>query len=665
MTGPAARLALLGAGPRGVGWLERFARNLPQFATGPVVLHLIDPYPPGPGRIWRRAQSPLLTLNSRAADVTMFTDDTSTIEGAVAAGPSLIDWARGVREGTIADVEVPEGPLRDELDELRPEGFATRRLQSLYLDWFYRRTLAALGSQARVVVHRDTALAVTDLPDGRQRVRLGSGDTLTVDAVVYALGHAGSAVHGEQARLQREARGAGLRYLPPDFTADADLTGLPAGEPVIVRGMGLAAVDLLLLLTAGRGGRFDEENGALRYRPSGREPQILIGSRRGVPYHPKNLSVLQGTRPGLQFLTPETLRELAARPSLDFADDVWPLIAKEMLCGYYAELCTGHPGKAVLPWSEFLTRLADIDATGPEVRGLLAQAIPAPSDRLDLDRLRRPLAEVRTEGLEEAQRLLRAYIRDDLARRSLPEHSATCGLFVSLVQAMFAVLALEPAAHWSVRSRRRDLDGWWKPYFSSVASGPPPRRLRELVALSEAGVVTFLGAGLEVSVDCDAGCFRASSATVPGMSVTARSLVDAWLPASRAAESDDPALRDLVLSGAGATERFTDGSEVYDNGKLLVRPTDSRVLRPDGSAHPRRFALGPFTSAPTAGAFSRPATDALALRQNDAAARAVLGFLAQGDTQRRQAARPAPAPSQSLRSAVPRRAPRHSGLDRP
>ncbi len=52
--------------------------------------------------------------------------------------------------------------------------------------------------------------------------------------------------------------------------------------------MGLAFVDLLVLLMEGRGGRFeDTPDGGLAYLPSGAEPRIWAGSRRGVPYHSK------------------------------------------------------------------------------------------------------------------------------------------------------------------------------------------------------------------------------------------------------------------------------------------------------------------------------------------------------------------------------------------
>src|SRR6185436_16402200 len=66
--------------------------------------------------------------------------------------------------------------------------------------------------------------------------------------------------------------------------ADLDLSPIAPDEPVLLRGLGLNFFDHMALLTQGRGGRFSGEGASLRYHPSGREPRLYAGSRRGVPY---------------------------------------------------------------------------------------------------------------------------------------------------------------------------------------------------------------------------------------------------------------------------------------------------------------------------------------------------------------------------------------------
>src|SRR5690242_1806581 len=53
-----AAIAIVGAGPRGAGLLERLAASVPELlpdvGAGTVLdVHLIDPFPAGAGRIWR------------------------------------------------------------------------------------------------------------------------------------------------------------------------------------------------------------------------------------------------------------------------------------------------------------------------------------------------------------------------------------------------------------------------------------------------------------------------------------------------------------------------------------------------------------------------------------------------------------------------------------
>ncbi len=626
--GMSIQLAVIGAGPRGVGFLERLAANLPELGTGvPLVVHLVDPHPPGAGRIWRAAQSPLLKLNSMARDVTMFTDSSSTIEGPVWPGPSLIEWAEQVRSGVI-DLDLADPGVAHELEHLAADSFPTRRLQSEYLGWFYRRAVAALP--ATVEVHEARCIRVDDTDDDRQTVWLDTGATLDVDLVLYALGHTGATPAGEHAALAEFAALHDLLYVAPDFTADSDTSAIRPGEPVIVRGMGLAAVDLTVLLTEGRGGSFSPSvslPGQLDYRPSGREPHLLLGSRRGVPYHSKISSALAAPRPEPRYFSAAIARELAdSRHSLDFRADVWPLIAAELQWGYYHELFVGHPDRVRVAWDAFVPVLDRYRWDSPRLRAEVDAAVPNPVDRLDLATFDRPLAGLRVDGRDELQNTLRYYIGLDLHARSAPEHSATLGLFTSLLYVLFDLGSIVDSPKWTARSRARDLPEWWQNFFSFVASGPPAHRLDELLALSRAGVVEFLGPDLEVRADA-AGYFAASSPIVDG-EVRARALVDARLPPTSVRTSDSAALRSLIESGAGCEELVSDAEFSGSTGRLRVRPGDARLLRPDGSPHPRRFAIGPYTNAPFVGAFSRPGTNAVSFRENDRVARAVLELAA-------------------------------------
>ncbi|GAA4233901.1 hypothetical protein FHR32_005287 [Streptosporangium album] len=570
-----ASIAVVGAGPTGTCLVERICANAADLLDWPSLdIHVIDPYPPGGGRVWRAEQPELLWMNSTAADVTLFTDASVQCRGPIRPGPSLAEWLGG-----------------------DPGGFASRRVQNAYLSHVFQHAVTTAPRGVRVHVHATRALDLADVPGG-QAVRLEDGRTIEVDAVILAQGHGDVTPTGQERALAGLAEADGLRYLPTGYTADLDLDQVPGGEPVIVRGMGLASVDLTVLLTSGRGGRFIREyDGELVYLPSGREPLLQLGSRRGVPYHAKTGYPFRGARPPVpRFLTAAALGE----GPWNFRRDVWPLVAKELAFAYYHELITAHPRRSRMGWPEFEEAYAAEEWRSAGMRALIRRAVPRHLDRLDFDRLDRPLERMRFGDSAGLRRWMNGYLGADLQRRSDPAHSADHAMILGLlsVHGVLAELGVS--------------DPWFHGFFSYVASGPPGPRLEELRALAGAGVVTFLGADLRV--EHRDRRWWAHSPTVPG-GMAARTLIEARLPAPSVSRATDPlisALRDR-------------GEADEDSGLLKVRPADRRLLDRSDTPHPRRFAFGPWVVGGRAtGGFARPGLDAPLFRHADALARIVL-----------------------------------------
>ena len=147
-------------------------------------------------------------------------------------------------------------------------------------------------------------------------------------------------------------------------------------------------------------------------------------------------------------------------------------------------------------------------------------------------------------------------------------------------------------------------------------------RLEQLLALEEAGVVSFLGPGLEVDADASTGTFVARSSAVP-YAVEARAFVEATLPAFDLARAEDPLLAALLARGEVSSQVLVDAAgHPTDTGQLLTDRAH-HLVRADGSVAPRRLALGMHTVVKAA-AFARPCSNAPVHRLNDAVARALL-----------------------------------------
>ena len=613
-------LVLVGLGPRGAGLLERLVSNAAAEGTRSVEVHLVDPFPVGGGRVWRSTQSALLRLNTTAEDLTAFVDDSVVMAGPVTPGPTMAEWCRTYG----ADLE--DADLVAEAVALGPLDFPSRRLANAYFDFAVRRTLARVPAELTLVTHAQRAVDLVGGAGDREVVVLEDGQRVVADAVVLLNSHVDVRPAPRFAALASFAAERGLTYLPPGYAGDLDLSAVPAGQDVLVRGFGLDFVDLMVLLTEGRGGTFVADGPRLRYQPSGAEPHLLVGSRRGVPYHAKPTYRLRAPKPAATaFCTPTAVGALLRRGTpLDFWADLWPLIGREAAWGFYHELGLGHPERIRTPWREFAAGFAAAEWGSAAYEQWVAENVPDPADRFDPAALDRPLRGLRAHDRNELTQVLRRYVREDLTRRADVGHSADLGAFHALLAVLPVVAPALGSPQMDPRSLARDFYGWFMSFFSFWASGPPPDRLEQLLALEEAGVVSFLGPGLEVVADAGRGAFVARSSAVPG-EVEAGALIDATLPAFDLGRTEDPLLSALARRGEAASQVLVDASgRPFDTGQLRTDRAH-HLVRADGSVAPRRLALGMHTAV-KAPAFARPCTNGPVHRLNDQVARALLAL---------------------------------------
>ncbi|TNB75208.1 FAD/NAD(P)-binding protein [Arthrobacter sp. BB-1] len=595
------RTAIIGAGPRGTSVLERLlARCAAQITAGagPVRLHIdvIDPYPAGPGHVWQPHQSRLFLMNTQSFYPTLIPEDPDLAPPV--AGTTFDQWrARQQRHPSPA---LGEDELA-ELAVLEANDFPSRALYGRYL----RSTLEELASKApdgvTITFHETSAQSVRPSGDGTFDVGLATGATLRTNAVVLALGHVPSRLNPEQRELEASARRLGLQYFPPAVPADVDWSLIPAGEPVLVRGMGLNFFDTMVQLTEGRGGKFVSNGTALSYEPSGQEPRIIAASRRGTPYRGK--AALNGYYPAsvtLRYFTEaalERFRTAGIRPAFDH--DFWPLLHRDALWAYYSTLVRSQPN-AVPDAQAFLADLEEAlhphahSAANWEdsVQSVLAVHV-GPRHRLDLPALAAPLAGRSFASRAELDAAVVDYLLDDARRSALGEDDPVKMAIGALHHGRAVLKTAVADGGITDESWVAGLRGWFESFVEGLASGPPALRSEQLAALARAGVVSFVGPDPKFAVDRKNGAFTASSPWVGGAPVTARTMVEALAPGNRVSANDSPVLEQLLADGLVRPRLMmtVEGAPVQSTG-LDVVAHPYRPVAANGSVTEGLYVLG-------------------------------------------------------------------------
>ncbi len=565
-----SRIAIIGAGPRGLSLAERLVANAAAMnVPDRLEVILVDPCPPGAGRVWRTDQSPHLIMNTPAGACTIFTDRSVTCDGPVVEGPTLSEWASTIAPNLNLPASIATMAKRTKASD-----FAPRALFGQYLAWAFEEVRARAPNHISIR-HVSGRAARVEKDGARWRIGLSDGSVIDdSDSVLVACGH--------PEIPPSPARTPGRLRFPPGNAADARLESIEPEETVAIRGMGLCAFDYLSLLSEGRGGTFVRGSGsALNYIASGQEPKILIGSRRGFPYRGRAI-----VEPAETYLPVVLTKQLQARlekiPVIDFSRDLWPPIAQELIAACQGTL-NANIGDVSADALSLLERISD-PLTGREFPSAesLSQEI--------VELLKNDLADgadptSRLYRLRSALRATRTTLRENLSLRPVTAESRG------------------PAVE-----RLREL-------VDFAISGPPASRIEEMLALHRVGILDFIGPDMIVKETATG--YDVSSQRVASSTRRATVLIDAWMP-------------NHGLRGAAQLADGDDHWDVTSEGAVSVRNNDLTILDRGGvpieGCHALGIPIAPQDWVPVIAPLR--GSDSRFLRMTDRVARAVLARIA-------------------------------------
>lgn len=572
-----ATLAIVGMGAFGLAALERVVAHALSTDGGEsrAVVHVVEPRTPGEG-VYSEALPDYLIMNTPCGQISMHPQlEEETLRPYQL---SLFEWA--TREGYrwVGDslMAAPAGR------QLTPHDFVPRRIVGRYLKWYYNRLLEAAPPGLQIWHHRVPARDLLRTSDGRERLILDSGEVLDVDHVVLTLGH-----------LPSNPPGMPLEMLPYNEAFELG-DSLTRSATVGVAGMGLAATDVVMALTVGRGGRFEETGGKLGYVPNGTEPKVRLFSRSGLPQCAKAVGMRDITSsytPGI-WTDAEVARRreqalLRGRKGLNWARDLLPLLTAEMELQYYAQ--------------------ASLQAEGPaasaEVRGQLLHAWETGQFGAESAKLSAKLGQFKAirHFYPEAGRRFGtseeyADFVSDLMARDLAEALRPGG--ASPVKMAYEVLRfIRDGIREAVEFGGLDLEshqmffGEMRGRINRVVQGPPAARMRQLVALVEAGILSYpYGPNPQVTARRSGSAILRSTRLETAVAERVDLLICGFFTDPTLGSSDSSLVRNLVRSGR-LCEMRVEGQPV---GSVALSP-NCHPLAADGSVQEAVWVFGSLT----------------------------------------------------------------------
>lgn len=572
------RIAIIGNGPRGLSVLERLAARLRSQPQAWVEIHYIDKQHLGTGRIWRQQQDSAFVMNTVAEEVSAFSGEGEVETARPGSGPSLAKWWRKTRNDFPGE-----------------NAWAPRALYGEYMQFVLDSITKSLSVTQHLCPRQAEVMDIVPLDNQQAVLLFREGDPLTVDRVVIASGHPRNQLTEQERHWQTFAQAnPSLRWLQGDSAADMPLNDIAPGSQVGILGLGLSFIDVMAALTTGRGGKFLEQpDGSLCYEPSGREPQLVAGSRSSLPIpgRGKNQKSPNFRYQSVLF-TQERADALALRGKVDFDSEVLPLLMAEVNLTWYATTLRQRYGAvAEKEFRDVVARLEQKDfGTIPELAQRFGLAHLPPLDIYQLgdpfcgqqfisaNHFHAALLDVLKRDSEQAE----GGNVDNPLKAALDTLRDTRGLvrkvvnYGGLTAASFSDAFL----------------GRYSPVSALLSAGPPRYRTRQMMALIEAGILRIVGPRMAIRCDTESGRFELSSPQVEGTLWPVDTLLDARVPAQDLLRDMSPLTQ--ALRQRGIWNNFTIGehSTRFVTGGVAVTQAPFHPIDQQGQAILPLYVIG-------------------------------------------------------------------------
>lgn len=543
------KVAIIGGGPKGIYGFERLTAWLKICTPSErVEIHIYnrsDSF--GAGENYRTKQPSYLVMNNPAGEINMWSDEKPL--PVVPEPHSFQEWLNQIERINISKND-----------------YTSRAMAGRYLSHGFDSITSNLPEN---VYGNYMVGEVIDIynDSGKYSIRLkaeGNEKTDQYDHILLATGHPKYRETKETLNLQSftdEHEKAG--YVPFVYPAETVFSNVPPNCSVGMKGMGLTFVDAVLALTEGREGRFerDEKTDKLNYVPSGKEPKVIYPfSRSGLPMFPRKSVPNQNNE--LVFFKRSVMQRFETGKKLDFEQQIWPLLKKDMTYAYYdiAMKSAGYP-MGLFVCNDF----EDVERFVAEYHKKFPSEI-----RFDVEKFLNPLLAVNVYKGERYNQYIKSLYNDYLkeARKGelkspLAAVTAVWRKASSLFCEVYSFGGFTPESH-------RYFDSSIRGKLNRVTFGPPVKSAEKIYALMEAGMLNFDAArNPELVLDEEYGSFILQSKP-NNTRYPVQYLVDARIPKVSLADDPSPLFQNLLNRGLITIYENRLGKDAYRPGAINI-----------------------------------------------------------------------------------------------
>ncbi|MTI21433.1 FAD/NAD(P)-binding protein [Fulvivirga sp. RKSG066] len=447
------KVAIIGGGPKGLYGLERLmAQIVHQQIQTPVQIYIFNKTPHfGSGEVYRPDQPNYLLMNYINEKINMWSEDLPK-----PIVPQPLPYSKWLEKN------YPEYP------ENIYTGYSSRGLVGKYLQDGFHEIKLHKPSHIQIFTHPAEVIDVEQSGDFYTLTgEYSDGSKINVNRVNQLLlttGH--GSVNAHKVSIDN--------YTDFVYPVEERLSHIEEGSQVLIKGMGLTFIDCALALTEGRGGLFQiVDEARFKYMPSGEEPKSLLAySKSGIPMFPRNGS--GGDSKKLLFFSDLKLEELSEKKSLDFERDLMPLIIAEIKYNYYKVLFKQYNYKASEPMS--------VEALNYEIDCFHDHH--SELEKFSVNQLFDPLEEHSHNAMVDYLKMTVEEALKGEKKSPMAAAAATWRKLSQTINDLYCFGGFHPASHEQFVSQ-------YHGKFNRIAYGPPVENVKKIIALADAGIVSF------------------------------------------------------------------------------------------------------------------------------------------------------------------------------